>query len=77
MLVQFLLIFIFRISMSSGENKMNAHNLGVCFGPVIFRSTNHGSPDGSAASLSKGVEEAQNQKELASFLITNRTALFH
>jgi len=75
--LKYLIEHLERISMSSGENKMNAHNLGVCFGPVIFRSTNHGSPDGSAASLSKGVEEAQNQKELASFLITNRTALFH
>ena len=60
----------FRVGKFNEKNKMTIHNLGVCFGPVIFRSSSGNS------SFSKGIEEAQNQQELVSFLITNKTALF-
>ena len=61
----------FRVARHSAQNMMTEGNLATCFGPVIFRSAR------TTSNFSQGVEEAQIQKQLVSFLITNRKSLFH
>lgn len=59
----------FRVSACEESNKMTVENLGMCFGPVIFRSS--GSRD-----LSQELLEADKQKRLVAFLIKYRQTLF-
>ena len=59
----------FRVAASVDSNKMSVENLGMCFGPVIFRS-------GGSRDLGQELVEADKQKRLVAFLIKHRQTLF-
>merc|ERR1712130_1072700 len=69
--LEFLVGHLGRVAEHEGQNKMGVSNLGVCFGPVLFRSLQ------ASRDLAHGIKEVENQKRLVSFLIKHRQHLFH